>query len=242
MSLQARRPMAGASAVALGLGFNVPYAALAVLYDYPAVLRRPADEALAAFAEGGAPLVLAWHGFALSALALAPVAVALSVTPARMARVPGLALGAALAGAAAGIVQAAALWRWVFAVPELARIAERAPAGSAASVAAGQGFDLLNRAAGMAAGEQLGQLLTAGFVLLLALMQRGEGQPRLAGLGFATAAAIALGTGEGLAVALGGNGAGFALVTIAGFLGLSGWLAATGITLLRAAPARALVS
>jgi len=31
----------GLGAIALGVGFNAPYAALAALYDYPQVLRRP---------------------------------------------------------------------------------------------------------------------------------------------------------------------------------------------------------
>ncbi|HWA20926.1 MAG TPA: hypothetical protein VG735_00860 [Caulobacterales bacterium] len=57
-----------------------------------------------------------------------------------------------------------------------------------------------------------------------------------AGIGFATALAIVLGTGEGLAIALGQSGEPFSLATIAGFIGLTLWLIATGIGLLRAKP------
>jgi hypothetical protein len=219
------KTLGGAAAIALGIGFNIPYAALAALYDYPQVLRRPAAEALRAFAQGGAPLILAWYAFMIAALALVPVAAALSITAARLARTPALALGAALAGALAGTVQAIGLSRWVFVVPALAQNAE--------SSAAQASFDLLNAYGGVAVGEHLGQLLTALFALQIAMLQQREGAPRLAGLGFLTAGAIAAGTGEGIALALGNDGALFSLATIAGFLGLSVWLVATGTASIR---------
>ncbi len=222
------RALAGGAAIALGTGFNIPYAALAVLYDYPQILRRPAAEALQRYAEGGAPLVLAWYAFMLAALALVPVAAALSITPARLAQTPALALGAALAGALAGIAQAIGLARWVFVVPALA-----SDAGSGAAQAS---FELLNAYGGIAIGEHIGQLLTAVFALHMALLQRREGAQRLALAGFLTAAAIAAGTGEGIALALGADGALFSAATIAGFLGLSLWLVMTGTAMIGSVP------
>ena len=219
----------GACAIALAVLFNVPYAVLAAIYDYPDILRRPAGEALDRFAAGGPSLILAWYAFALAALALAPLAVALSISYDRLARRPALAIGAAVAGALAGIVQAIGLLRWTFVVPELAR----AHTDPAAAAAAEQAFALINLYGGVAVGEHLGQLLTALFVLQLAFIQRGEGARIAAWLGFATAAALAIGTGEGLALALGGDGGAFAMVTIAGFLGLTAWLIAAGIQLIR---------
>ncbi|MDX2235892.1 MAG: DUF4386 family protein [Hyphomonadaceae bacterium] len=227
------RTLAGASAIALAVVFNVPYAILAATYDYPDVLRRPAGEALDMFAAGGGALILTWHGFALSALALAPLAMALSLTPARVAHRPALAIGAAIAGALAGLAQAIGLWRWVFVVPGLARTHADAAATPEARRAAAQTFDLINQYGGVAIGEHLGQLLTALFVALLSGLQWGESRRVTAGVGFATALAIAAGTGEGLALALGGPGDAFALATIAGFLGLAAWLIATGAGLLR---------
>ena len=50
-----------------------------------------------------------------------------------------------------------------------------------------------------------------------------------ASLGLLTALAIAAGAGEGLALALGRDGGAFSLATIAGFLGLTVWLIATGL-------------
>lgn len=215
--------LTGLATIVLAIGFNIPYGVLAALFDYPAILRRPAAEALQRFVEGGLPVLLAWYAFMLSALLLTPIAVALAATPERVRTDPGLAIGAAIAGALAGLVQAIGLARWVFVVPLLARD----PAGS------GRSFDLLNAYGGVAVGEHIGQLLTALFVAQIARMQAREGAVRTARLGYGTAAAITLGTGEGLAIALGGNGDPFALFTIAGFLGLSLWLMLCGARLLR---------
>jgi hypothetical protein len=232
-----RQPLLGSSAIALAILFNAPYAVLAASFDYPQVLRQPAGAVLDRFAAGGPALVLTWYGFALAALALTPMAPALSLSTDRLRRAPVLAIGAALAGALAGVTQAMGLMRWVFVVPGLARDHLSPDAGVRAG--AEQGFNLLNAFGGVAIGEHLGQLLTALFVLLLALVQAGEGRRPVAGLGLCTAAAIALGTGEGLAMALGGDGGLFSLATIAGFLGLTAWLIATGAGLFTAPSRRA---
>ncbi len=232
--MTAARPLTGLSAIALAIVFNIPFALLAATYDYPDVLRRPAGEALDMFAAGGAGLILTWHGFALSALALAPMAIALSLTPARVAARPGLAIGAAIMGALAGLAQAIGLWRWVFVIPGLARAHADPTATPDAKLAAERAFDVLNQYGGVAIGEHLGQLLTALFVVMLASLQWAEHKRVSASLGFITALAIALGTGEGLAIALGQSSEAFSVATIAGFLGLTLWLIATGLGLLRA--------
>lgn len=227
------RPLTGAATITLAVGFNVPYAILAATYDYPNVLRRPAGEALDLFAAGGANLILTWHAFALSALLLAPLAMALALTPKTVAQRPGLAIGAAIAGALAGLAQAIGLWRWVFVVPGLARAHADPAADPAARLAAEQTFDLINQYGGVAIGEHMGQLLTALFVLLLSTLQFHERKRVSATIGFVTAAAIVLGTNEGVALALGQSGEAFALATIIGFIGLTLWLIATGLGLLR---------
>jgi hypothetical protein len=227
------RPVTGASAIALAIVFNIPYAILAATYDYPDVLRRPAGEALDLFGAGGAQLILTWHAFALSALALAPMAIALSLTRERLAEKPALAIGAAIMGSLAGLAQAIGLWRWVFVIPGLARTHADPASSSEARLAAERAFDLLNQYGGVAIGEHLGQLLTASFIVMLAFLQWSERQRVTASIGFLTTLAIVLGTGEGLAIALGRSGELFGLATIAGFLGFTVWLIATGIGLLR---------
>ena len=214
----------GPAAIALAVGFNIPYSLLAANFNYPAILRRPAVEALNLFAAGGPGLILTWYGFALAAIALIAIAPALAITPARIATMPGLAIGAAIAGSLAGLAQAIGLLRWVFVVPELARnhtaLAEHT-------------FTMLNQYGGVAIGEHLGQMLTALFVIQLAAMQKREAAPMSAGLGMLTAIGLVIGTGEGLAIALGGSGHGFSLMTMAGFLALTAWLIVTGVGLLR---------
>jgi hypothetical protein len=232
MKMSKARPVTGACAIALAIVFNIPFSVLAATYDYPDVLRRPAGEALDPFAAGGASLILTWHAFALSALALAPMAIALSLTPQRVAQKPALSIGAAIMGALAGFAQAVGLWRWVFVIPGLARAHAEGP--PEAQAAAERAFATLNQYGGVAIGEHLGQLLTALFVLMLALLQWGEKKRVSASIGFLAALAIAVGTGEGLALALGASGEAFGMATIAGFLGLTLWLIATGIGLFRA--------
>lgn len=221
----------GLATIALAVLFNVPYAVLASIFDYPAILRQPAGEVLARFAAGGTGLIVTWYAFALAALSLVPLASGLAITPARLAARPALAIGAALAGVLAGITQAIGLVRWVFVLPDLARTAtDDDPAAAEAAI---HTFSLINAYGGVAIGEHLGQLLTALFAGLIALLQHGEGHRATAGFGFATAALLTLGTGEGLMLAAGQDGSLFAVGTITGFLALTVWLIATGMLLLR---------
>ncbi len=227
------RRLTAVSAIALAIAFNVPFTILGATYDYPDVLRRPAGEALDLFAAGGASLILTWHAFALTALAMVPVAIALSITRERIAARPMLAIGAAIFGALAGFAQAIGLWRWVFVIPGLARVHADPAASADAKLATERAFDVLNQYGGVAIGEHLGQLLTAAFLVTLALLQWSEGARKTAWTGWLAGAAIAIGTGEGLAIALGRSGETFGLITIVGFAGFTVWLIATGVGLLR---------
>jgi hypothetical protein len=235
--MKTSRPLTGLSAIVLAILFNVPFSILASTYDYPDVLRRPAGEALDLFAAGGPSLILTWHAFALCALALAPMAIALSMTPRRVAETPALAIGAAILGALSGLAQAIGLWRWVFVVPMLARVHAAPTASPEAKASAEAAFAVLNQYGGVAIGEHLGQWLLALFVLCLSLLQWRERRRVSAVLGLLTFAALLVGTGEGLAIALNYPGDLFGLVTIGGFLGLTVWLIATGIGLIRGEPA-----
>ena len=223
----------GVAAIAMAVVFNLPFATLAKIYEYPQILRRPAGEALDAFAAGGPLLILTWYGFALTALALVPLAIGLSISTGRLARHPGLSLGAAIVGALAGLTQAIGLMRWVFVVPALAA-AHADPAASPAVTASTEAaFALLNSYGGVAIGEHLGQLLTATFVVMMAMLQWRETARIASSIGALTALLVIFGTGEGLALALGQSGDLFSLATIAGFLALTAWFIATGTGLFR---------
>jgi hypothetical protein len=67
--------LAGIALIAMPIAFNASYALLAARFDYPDILRRPTDEVLARFREGGTALVLIWWGFALTAVLFAPLVV-----------------------------------------------------------------------------------------------------------------------------------------------------------------------
>lgn len=221
------RRAVGIAAIALGVGFNVPYAILATIFDYPQVLRQPAEFVLERFAARGPALIVTWYAFMLCALALLPVSAGLAISRDRLERYPALVLAAAAAGACAGVLQAVGFSRWVFVVPLLARRNSNPNVGAS--------FDLLNAYGGVAIGEHLGQLLTALFMAAVALMQRDEGARATASVGMISALAIATGTGEGIAIAIGLDGSPFGFVTIAGFLGLSAWLVMSGAAMLRSA-------
>jgi hypothetical protein len=226
----------GWAAVALAIMFNVPYSILAGTYDYPDILRGEPGTALDLFASGGPTLILTWHAFALTALALSPLAVGLSITRERLERRPGLAIGAAIMGAMAGLAQAIGLWRWVFVVPVLAHAHAEPGATHETRTSAEQAFAILNQYGGVAVGEHLGQLLTALFVVFLGCLQWSEGRKPTATVGWLTAAAIAVGTTEGVAMALGRSGEAFSWATIGGFLGLTVWLVLTGFGLMCGPP------
>src|SRR3954452_5183311 len=116
----ARMSVAGLVLIALPVAFNVTFGMLAARFDYPDVLRRPTHEVLARFREGGRSLVLLWWAFALTALALAPLAVLVSAAL-RDADATVLSLASTI-GVLAAVVQFLGLIRWPFLVPYLAEV------------------------------------------------------------------------------------------------------------------------
>jgi hypothetical protein len=223
----------GIAAIAVAVAFNAPYATLASIFNYPGVLRQPAGEVLELFAAGGPGLVLTWYAFMLVAMAFVPLAIALAVTPERLRSQPGLAIGAAGIGALAGLTQAIGLSRWVFVIPGLAAAHSDPNAAAGTAEAAERAFELLNLYGGVAIGEHIGQMLTGLFMLAMGLMQLAEQRRITGGMAVGAAALLLLGTGEGIALALGADGGLFSIATIVGFLGLSAWLAVTGVAMIR---------
>lgn len=215
------RPL-GVALVALALAFNLPYARLAVTFDYPAILREPPETILSALAAGGPALIATWYAFAACALVFAPLAMAQALGQGRAQRAPALAIAAAIAGAFAGILQAMGLLRWVLVMPTLAGMPDAATT-----------FSALHAFGGAVIGEHLGQLATALHVALMAAIHRGEGRRTLAMAGGLAAALITLGSFETPALALGLPGDAFALAAIAGYLSLTLWLILAGLALIR---------
>lgn len=146
--------------IAVPLLFNAGYAALAIRFDYPGILRRSTAEILDRFHAGGSGLVLLWFGFAWSALLFIPVAaLAGALIPD-----PGLAALSVAVGVVAGSVQALGLLRWVFLVPFLARVQAAGTDRSTLDLV----FQVQHRYLGVAVGEHVGYLMTGAWTIIVA--------------------------------------------------------------------------
>jgi hypothetical protein len=158
--------------VVVPLAFNGAFFALARAFDYPDILRRPADEILRRFHAGGAGLILRWEALLLSALAMVPLVVLLALC---LDAAPTWTVLSIVLGAVAGLVQGLGLVRWPFAVPELARryVALDDPAVDPAGAAAERRaiettFATMHRLLGVGVGEHLGYLFTGLWTLTAA--------------------------------------------------------------------------
>ena len=147
--------------------FNVAFLELGRAFDYPDILRREPDEILRRFHAGGTGLLLRWHLFVLTGLALVPAAVLLAVV---LGAAPALTVMTIVTLVVAAVVQVLGLLRWTYAVPELARRwvaadgADREPTRQSIEVT----FAVLHRYLGVGIGEHLGYLLTGLWTLLTA--------------------------------------------------------------------------
>ncbi len=153
--------------IAVPVAFNVAFFELGRAFDYPAILRKDADEILRRFAAGGPGLILRWEALLLSALAMLPLVALLAVA---LDASPALTATSVVVGSAAALVQAVGLVRWPFAVPELARRYVGATGADAAATrrSVEVTFATLHRLLGVGVGEHLGYLLTGLWTLLVA--------------------------------------------------------------------------
>jgi hypothetical protein len=192
----------GGAFITFAVAFNVPYAWLASVFNYPAVLRRPPGEILEAFAAAGTSLILIWAMFALAAL-----------------------------GVAAALAQAIGLSRWVYAVPGLAARWTASPAGSETRAMIEAMFATLHQFAGVGIGEAIGQTLTALWLIAVAIGQlRHPRFGRAIGtVGLIGGIVLLLGLVEGLATVIRFDPGIFSFAALVGFLVLTLWLIWTGV-------------
>lgn len=208
------------------LAVQLPFARLSAVFDYPDVLRQPAGQVLQAFAAGGDALALTWYAYAVSIGLFAAAVMAFG----RAA--PGRSLVTAL-GLASALLQSAALSRWVFAVPQLARL--HAVADPVLQAAIEVQFSVLNHYVGTGLGEHLGQILMVAWTLGMRRLLAGEHGTRQI-LPLAASALLALGLIEQLLTALGRDGSALAPLSTLGFLLWSLWLLLLGLRWVRARP------
>jgi hypothetical protein len=217
--------------VAVPVAFNIAFGLLAARFEYPDILRRPTDEVLKRFHEGGSGLVVLWWAFALSAVLLAPLVVLLAHS--LDGADPALLTVGATVGVLAAIVQFLGLIRWPFLVPYLARVAVEPDASPARREAVDVVFQSFNRSLGVAVGEHLGYGLTGAWSVLagVAITQSAAAPSWLGAIGILVGAVLMLCSLEFVGRF---EPAGWKLaekLTPIAYIGWSLWLVALGIAL-----------
>jgi hypothetical protein len=228
-----RRIIAG-SAVLAAVGFHVPFTILAITFDYPDILREPPGLVLERFLEGGTPLLATWYVYALVPLLLLPLILGVHE---RVRNRHDLAVATTILGVAAVLLQTIGLLRWTFVVPALASMHADPLATEAARAAAETAFVAFHQFAGVALGEHLGQLLTAGWLAMSGAVLGATGEvPRWMGrAAYVPAASIGLGTVEHLGTVFPIEVAALSIVTVVGFVLFTIWLVALAVHEIRAA-------
>jgi hypothetical protein len=160
--------VAGGLLIAVPIAFNVAFFELGRVFDYPNILREPADVILRRFDAGGTGLVLRWQFLLASAVAMLPLVALVGVA---LAASSELTVTGVVIGSAAALVQALGLVRWPFAVPELARryVVADGPDASTTREAVEVVFATLHRLLGVGLGEHLGYLLTGAWTITIAV-------------------------------------------------------------------------
>ena len=162
---------AGVFLIVAPLWFNATFALLGKRFEYPNILRRPANEILDRFRAGGSSLILLWWMFMLSGLLLIPAVVLLG----QALGFTGIVPLAVTVGVLAGLVQMLGLLRWVYLVPSLARMNADPALESGQREANVAVFRAMHQYLGVGVGEHLGYLFTGIWSVLIGVAIAGEG-------------------------------------------------------------------
>lgn len=228
------RRMTGALFLSGAVAFATAASVLSSTFNWPDVLREPADVVLPAFVAGGSSLVWTWFA---TAWTYAILAVPILLLPSALGRRDDQALRVATyLGATSVVLSLIGFLRWVFVVPPLAGAYVNAQvAGDSTTQAALEAaWTAQHQFGGALLGEHLGQLLVVAWSLTLSVIIVRTGVlPRwLGGTGLAVSIVYLLNQGDVLATAV----PGFPVWDLAGLIGSTGWglwVGALGLTLLR---------
>jgi hypothetical protein len=226
---RAMRRTTGVLFIVGAIAFAAAASLLSATFNWPDILREPADVVLMEFAAGGASLVWIWFA---TAWTYAILAVPILLLPAALGRRDDAALWVAtFAGAISVILALVGFLRWVFVVPPLARLYQEGDSATRTAVAAA--WLAQHQFGGALLGEHLGQLLGIAWSVTLSIIVLRSGVlPRWIGIaGLIVSALYLFNQGDILATAL----PGFPVFDLAGLIGSSGWglwIAALGVTLL----------
>ena len=161
------------------VAFAAAATVLSSTFDWPDILREPADVVLPAFVAGGTSLVWTWFA---TAWTYAILAVPILLLPAVLGRRDDPALRAATyVGATSVVLSLIGFLRWVFVVPPLADSYVAGDATTQAAVDAA--WTAQHQFGGALLGEHLGQLLVIGWsVTLSVIILRSRVLPRWLGV------------------------------------------------------------
>jgi hypothetical protein len=223
------RRTTGGLFVAGALPFAGAATVLSSTFDWPDILREPADVVLPAFVAGGTSLVWTWFA---TAWTYAILAVPILLLPAVLGRRTDPVLRVATyVGATSVVLALIGFLRWVFVVPPLADSYVSGDAATRAAVDAA--WTAQHQFGGALLGEHLGQLLAITWsVALSVIILRSRILPRWLGVtGLVVSALYLTNQGDILATAV----PGFPVWDLGGLIGSTGWglwVAALGVVLL----------
>jgi hypothetical protein len=224
------RRTTGGLFVAGALAFAGAATVLSSTFEWPDILREPADVVLPAFVAGGTSLVWTWFATAWTyAVLLVPIL----LLPTLLGRRGDPVLRVATyVGATSVVLSLIGFLRWVFVVPPLADSYVSGDTVTRAAVDAA--WTAQHQFGGALLGEHLGQLLAVAWSVGVSVtILRSGVLPRWLGVtGLVVSAVYLLNQGDILATAV----PGFPVWDLAGLLGSTGWglwVAVLGVVLLR---------
>ena len=211
------RRTTGVLFVAGALTFGCAATVLSSTFDWPDVLREPADVVLPAVTAGGSSLVWTWFATAWTyAVLLVPIL----LLPAALGRRGDPVLRAATyVGATSVVLSLIGFLRWVFVVPPLAESYADGDATTRAAVDAA--WTAQHQFGGALLGEHLGQLLVIGWsVTVSVIILRTRVLPRwLGAVGLVVSALYLTNQGDIMATAV----PGFPVWDLGGLIGSTAW-------------------
>ena len=162
----ALRRITGALFLIGALAFATAATILSATFDWPDILREPADVVLSNFAAGGPTLVWTWFA---TAWTYAILAVPILLLPTALGRRNDAALWVAtFAGAISVVLALTGFLRWVFVVPPLAQMYQEGDAANRTALAAA--WLAQHQFGGALLGEHLGQLLGIAWSVTLSII------------------------------------------------------------------------
>lgn len=146
----------------------ISWTGLMVSFEYPDILRKPAEVILRKYSEGGVTLKMYWAGMVISSLFIIPIVMLLYRLTSQTNR--SLSLAAAGIGFASAIFHVVGFSRWLFAVDYLAaHYAGKDELTVAQKEAIELLFDTLHMYLGVTVGETLGFVTMGVWAVLLSV-------------------------------------------------------------------------